>query len=189
MNGYNQFKFRKAIVNSEASGDGQVKRIETRTTSPIKAANYNQNQYQKMAVNTADPGKLVVMLYEGAIKYLLNAIEAANEKKVDVKCNNINRAYDIIQELQFALDMEQGGEIALNLYRLYQFMMSHLIKSKINRDGITMIEDVIRMLKRLNEAWRAITSEARPVENHQMTGRTANPYGNQANSISQRIAV
>jgi flagellar protein FliS len=195
MNGYNQYQFKRAGVNQGTAGNVQFKRAEE-TVSPVQAANFNQNKYQKTAVNTADPGKLVVMLYDGAVKYLLNAIDGIKEKDVEKKCNNVNRAYDIIQELQFALDMEQGGEIALNLYRLYQFMMTHLIKAKINKDGITMIQEVIDMMRKLNEAWRAITAEKKPAPNAAPVAGKVNTqsasYGNRTNTAvggGRRIAV
>ncbi len=113
-------------------------------------------QYQETDITTADRGKLVVLLYNGAINFLKKAKEGIAENNIDKKCNNINRAYDIIQELQFSLRMDLGGEIAQNLNRLYQFMITHLIKAKISGNDIQKVDEVIVLLKSLNEAWQEI---------------------------------
>ncbi len=118
--------------------------------------NYGRNDYRKTEVTTADRGRLVVLLYEGAIDFLKNARQRIHEGNIEGKCNSINRAQDIIQELEFSLNMKEGGEIAKNLRSLYQFMHIHLIRAKISRDGTQNIDEVISMLSSLNEAWAEV---------------------------------
>lgn len=120
--------------------------------------NYGQHQYRQTEVSTADRGKLVVLLYEGAVNFLKKAGEGTREGNIEKKCNNINRAQDIIQELNNALKMNEGGEIAGNLRSLYFFMERHLIKAKIETDDTKKIDEVVSMLSRLCEAWVEIST-------------------------------
>jgi len=115
--------------------------------------NYGQYQYKQINVGTADPGKLVVLLYEGAINFLKKARTSTLENNIETRCNNINRAQDIIQELNNSLKMDAGGEIARNLRSLYFFMGRHLVMAKIKKDNTQKIDEVIHMLSRLCEAW------------------------------------
>jgi len=122
--------------------------------------NYGQHQYRQTTVTTADRGRLVVLLYEGAINFLKKARENIEEDNIEAKCNNINRAQDIIQELNNSLKMDAGGEIAGNLRSLYSFMERHLIKAKIERDGTKKMDEVIAMLSNLCEAWAEISTKS-----------------------------
>ena len=110
--------------------------------------------YRENSISTQSPGNLVVMLYDGAVKFLEKAVIALNEKDHQRKADCINRASAIIEELNLNLDMEVGGEIALSLRRLYVFMLRHLNQAVPKSDS-DMIHNVIRLLKDLNESWRA----------------------------------
>ena len=86
-------------------------------------------------------------------KLAVTEIEAGNW---EAKGRHINRAIDIINELNTVLDMEAGGEIAQNLRRLYAFMVRHLGQANMKRDP-KMIQEVIELLTELNEGWKAVT--------------------------------
>ncbi|MEJ2648154.1 MAG: flagellar export chaperone FliS [Sedimentisphaerales bacterium] len=112
--------------------------------------------YQDNAVTTQSRGRLIVLLYEGAIKFLklaINELQAGNNQG---KGHYINKAQDIINELNAVLDMEAGGEIAANLRKLYLFMNKRLAEANIKRDP-QMIRDVIGLMEELNESWKAIS--------------------------------
>ena len=113
--------------------------------------------YQETAVITQNKPKLVVMLYDGAIKFLKMAIKEIEAKNPEEKGKYINRAQDIINELNAVLDMESGGETAMNLRRLYLFIDQHLTEANIKQD-IQKIEEVIKLLEELNQGWKAISS-------------------------------
>ena len=121
--------------------------------------NYSQHQYRQTEVSTADRGRLVILLYEGAINFLKKAGEGIQEGNIEAKCNNINRAQDIIQELSNSLKMDVGGEIAGNLRSLYFFMERHLVMAKIERNGAKKMDEVIAMLSNLCEAWAEISTK------------------------------
>jgi flagellar protein FliS len=125
---------------------------------------YGQNQYRKTQVATVDRGRLIVLLYEGAISFLTKAEASLSENDIPGAANFINRAQDIIDELNASLNMDQGGDIAANLRRLYLFMGDQLVRAKVKADS-EPLRDVTRMLTTLNEAWREAVSkpEAREV--------------------------
>jgi flagellar secretion chaperone FliS len=113
--------------------------------------------YQDTAVTTQTRGRLIVLLYEGAVKFLKLAISEIEAGNWEAKGRYINRATDIINELNTVLDMEAGGEIAQNLRKLYAFMVRHLGEANIKRDP-QMIREVIELLTELNEGWKAMAS-------------------------------
>jgi flagellar protein FliS len=117
---------------------------------------YGDSLYKQTDIITADRGKLVVLLYEGAINYLISAKKSIQEGDIEGKCNSVTRAMDIVQELNYSLKMQEGGTIATNLRRLYWFMEKHLIKAKIERQSTRKIDEVISILSELCEAWREI---------------------------------
>ena len=121
--------------------------------------NYGQHQYRQTEVGTADRGRLVVLLYEGAINFLKKAKNDVQEGNIEAKCNNITRAQDVIQELNNSLKMDEGGEIAGNLRSLYFFMERYLVKAKIERDGIKKMDEVIAMLSSLCDVWVEILAK------------------------------
>lgn len=119
---------------------------------------YGQRQYQNTQVTTVDKGRLIVLLYDGAIKFLHQACDCNQAGDVSGKSNYVNRALDIINELNQSLNMTDGGEIAKNLRRLYLFMADHLIQGKIRKDT-AHIQTVINMLGTLNDAWNQVINQ------------------------------
>ncbi len=111
--------------------------------------------YQETAVSTANKGRLVVLLYEGAIKFLKLALKEIETGNHEARNRYMIRAQDIITELNSVLDTEAGGQIAENLRQLYDFMYRQLVQANIKQDT-AKINDVIRLLEDLNESWKAI---------------------------------
>jgi flagellar protein FliS len=113
--------------------------------------------YQETAVTTQNRGRLIVMLYDGAIKFLRQAIGDLSRNDFEAKGRHIAKAQDIIFELNTVLDIDKGGQVAQNLRSLYNFMQRHLSQANIRKDP-QMIQEVIGMLEELNYSWRAITN-------------------------------
>jgi flagellar protein FliS len=109
-------------------------------------------QYQESTLETASQGKLLLMLYDGAIRFLTQASAAMEAKNWQDSHNFILKAEDVITELMACLRMEAGGEIAFNLYRLYEYMNWRLIQANIKRDQ-SMVLEVQSRLRELREAW------------------------------------
>ena len=111
--------------------------------------------YQETAVTTQTKGRLIVMLYDGAIKFLKMAIKEIEANNPEQKGKYITKALDILFELNTVLDTEAGGEIATNLRKLYLFMGRQLTEANKKQD-ISKIEEVIKLLEELNQSWKAI---------------------------------
>ena len=126
---------------------------------------YNQayTAYQKTNVTTASQGRLVVLLYEAAVKNLNSAL-ALMEDGDKIKPGNIEnftkliqKAQAIITELQVSLDMEKGGEIAKNLMSLYLYFHSELTGVTFNHSS-EKISFIVKMLNELLGAWRTASN-------------------------------
>ncbi len=111
--------------------------------------------YKELSVVTQDRGRIVVLLYEGAIKNIKLAIEAMTTGDYAKKGMYVTKALDIIFELNCSLDVESGGEIAQNLRKLYSFMTRHLNMASLKKDT-QMMNDVIKVLEELMSGWKAI---------------------------------
>ena len=119
--------------------------------------------YQKTNVNTASQGRLVVLLYEGAVKHLKAALNLFDENE-KIKPGNIEqfgihlqKTQAIITELQVSLDMEKGGDIARNLMSLYVYFNEELMDATISHNK-TKIEFILKMVDELAESWRIIAN-------------------------------
>ena len=103
------------------------------------------NAYREASVKTASQGKLVVMLYEEAVRQLEKAIELIGPEnkikpnEIENFGNSIQKAEDIISELQISLDMEKGGEISKNLMSLYVFFNKQLLDATISHDKKSIV--------------------------------------------------
>ena len=115
-------------------------------------------QYKQVQVKTANKGKLVVMLYEGCIKFLRLAKKSMKENNTEDANNYIIRSQDIIRELMNTLDIEKGGDVATNLYSLYDFLIRNLIEANVDKD-LEKIEVVEDMMLELLDSWKQIVNQ------------------------------
>ncbi len=122
----------------------------------------NVGAYQKANVETADPKKLVIMCYDGAIFNLKMAKERYVEKNYEAKGAALSKAMLIIGELNGALDEEKGGDIARNLKAIYDYILRRLTEGDMRAD-LTAFDEAITMLEELGSAWKEIFyGESRP---------------------------
>ena len=112
-------------------------------------------QYKQVQVKTANKEKLLIMLYQGCIKFLRLAKKSIEDEDIQGANNYIIRSQDIIRELMHTLDREKGGEVADNLYSLYDFMNRQLIEANVNKD-VEKIEVVEDMMMELLDSWKQI---------------------------------
>ena len=113
--------------------------------------------YKEHNVTSQSPGQLIIMLYDGAIKFLHQAIGKIEAGDAGEKAKLIEKAINIIEELNVSLDLDQGGEVANNLRSLYNFMVRQLTTANLKQDT-QMIREVITLLSELNESWKAISA-------------------------------
>jgi flagellar protein FliS len=116
--------------------------------------------YAKIGIETgviaANPHKLIVMLYEGAITAIANAIKNIELGNIAEKGKSISKAIAIIDNgLRASLDKQVGGEIAQSLDSLYEYMSRQLLLANLKNDASSMVE-VSKLLKDLKATWEAI---------------------------------
>lgn len=129
------------------------------TTAAIKA-------YTKVGVDSgvsgADPHKLISMLYQGALVAISNAKSGILRNDIPAKGAAISKATMIIDDgLNACLDKNVGGELALNLASLYEYMVSRLLAANMNND-IAALDEVARLLTELKGAWDSIRPGSTP---------------------------
>jgi flagellar protein FliS len=117
--------------------------------------------YQSTQVTTAKPEKILLMLYEGCIKYVKISRIKMKEKKISEKGKNISKALAIVSELMNTLDHEVGGQLSQDLENLYMFIMDKLIDANIH-NKIEDLDIVEKLLTTLYEAWTDVVNYPRP---------------------------
>lgn len=117
--------------------------------------------YQKTQVMTSRPDKVLLLLYEGAIRFTKIAAQKAREKNIPEKGKYISKALAIISELMNTLDHEKGGALASDLEGLYMFMMDKLIDANI-KNSAEDCEAVEKLLTTLYSAWKDVIENPRP---------------------------
>jgi flagellar protein FliS len=128
------------------------------------ASNVNPYKaYRDTQIKTASQGKLIVMLYDEAIRQVDTAVRGldGNNSPIDSISNSLIKAQDLITELMVSLDFERGGEIAQGLFNLYMFFNQQLIDANIKKDP-GPLKEVKRMLSELRSAWVQISDGPQP---------------------------
>lgn len=126
-----------------------------------KPSNTNPyDKYKETQIKTANQGKLIVMLYDGAIKFLNQSKDAVKNNDIEEAHNKIVRAQDIIMELCLSLNME-AGEIAHKLYNLYLYMNKRLMEANVYKTD-EPIDEVLTMLVDLKEVWTEVSGKVTP---------------------------
>ena len=129
-------------------------------------ANDPVNAYKEIQIKTANQIRLIVMLYDGAVRHINLALDAFTEghKRYDTVNNHVIAAQDILSELMSALDFEKGGVLAKNLFSLYSFMTRRLLEGNLQKDTAPLVE-VKKLLGELRDAWDEISTRKGLEEN------------------------
>jgi flagellar secretion chaperone FliS len=128
----------------------------------VQLVNNPYKQYKKTQIDTANQGKLIVMLYDGAIKFINKAIELMPSKKIEDIHTQIVKAQDIISELIVSLNMDVG-DISNRLLSIYLYMNKKLIEANMKKEIEPLIE-VRKYLIDLRSAWEEAAKKA-PTDN------------------------
>ncbi len=145
-----------------------------------------QNAYKKASVNTLDQTKLIIMLYDGAIKNASFAVEHMKSGQIEKVHDCLIKTKNIVTELMATLNMDRGGDIANNLQSLYSYMFSQLIEANMNKKTEPVVV-VIDLLKELRAAWTQINSKKKndaKTQNNQGKGMMQNNQENTEKRIS-----
>ena len=146
-----------------------------------------QNAYKKASVNTLDQTKLIIMLYDGAIKNASFAVEHMKSGQIEKVHDCLIKTKNIVTELMATLNMDRGGEIANNLQSLYSYMFSQLIEANMNKKTEPVVV-VIDLLKELRAAWTQINSKKKNDAKRQNTPGKGMMQNNKENA-EKRISV
>lgn len=121
----------------------------------MTSAHATAQQYQHAQVATVDRGQLLLLMYEGARKFLGLAEQGLETDDMQMFATHLARAQAVIAELMHTLDHAQGGEIAVNLERLYRFMLDHLVEANLQKDP-RRVARVRTMLSTIAGAYREV---------------------------------
>lgn len=113
----------------------------------------NLNKYKKTSVQSANREKILLMLYEGAIRFTKQAIKSHEEGRLSDRGYYIGRVYDIILELNNTLDHKVGGEVALHLEQLYMYITDRLTQVTISGESEGLLS-VLKILETLYDGWK-----------------------------------
>lgn len=120
-------------------------------------------EYTKNTILTASDAKLVVLMYEGAIRFVRQASFHLKHENTAGCGQAISRAYNVLSELRLSLDMNSGDEkadeLAKDLTGLYSFMMQQLVDANVNRD-MKVLESVEELLDTLKSGWDGVLETA-----------------------------
>ncbi len=128
------------------------------------SARNGASAYAKVGIETgvvaASPHKLIVMLFDGALAAVATALQHMSTKNIPGKGMAISKAISIIDNgLRASLDHKAGGEVAVNLDALYEYMSNRLMLANLNNQP-ELLEEVQRLLQELRSAWEAIAPAA-----------------------------
>lgn len=130
------------------------------------ALNNAYDQYKENSIYTASPEELTLMLYNGLVKFLMQAQMAIDEKKIEKANTSIIKAQNIVTEFRCTLDMKY--DIAHQLELIYDYMYRRLIDANIKKES-AIIEEVLGLAKELRDTWE----QAMKIAKQQQNTRTA----------------
>lgn len=148
--------------------------------------------YQSVQVTTTDRGRLLIMLFEGAISFFKQAIQGLEDKDVAKFCRFLSKGQAIVAELMSTLDADKGGKIASDLERLYEFVLFYSTEANLHRDT-NRLQKCIDLITPVYIAFKEIVDKgvvdqmAAAGDNTQPVTRTAEPMG--SSDLPQRTIL
>jgi flagellar secretion chaperone FliS len=118
------------------------------------------NAYRQSEVMTANKETVLLLLYEGAIRFLKQAIDAIEAKRASDKAKYILRTHEIVSELRAGLNFKIGGDVAPNLERLYDYIADRLVQGNMKNETQPLFE-ALKVLTTLHEAWETAIASLR----------------------------
>jgi flagellar protein FliS len=122
-----------------------------------------RRQYSEVHLASSSPEETVLMLYDGAIRFLKEAIRELAEENIAAKVHLLDKVEKIVEYLQSCLDRENGGEIAENLQRLYDYMLVRLTEANFYNDA-AKLEEIVTLLGTVREGWAGICDAAKKAQ-------------------------
>jgi flagellar protein FliS len=127
------------------------------------AASRAAQAYRRVESESRSPLELVVMLYDGALRFLGEAADAAARGDLRARSHAVSRVLAIVAELQNTLDLEKGGAVADQLDDLYTYITSRLIDVALKKD-VTAIDEARKLLTPVRDAWAHIAGSQSAIQ-------------------------
>ncbi|GMV89623.1 MAG: hypothetical protein AMXMBFR81_25540 [Chthonomonas sp.] len=124
-------------------------------------SNYAQ-EYRKNAVTGASPLQLVVMLYDGALRFMEAGRFAMVRNDLETQNDKLQRAQRIVTELMASLDMQRGGELSKNLFGIYSYVLNELVEANLT-DKPEPLDRSIKIISDLRDSWASLEANRREV--------------------------
>lgn len=128
------------------------------------AINNPYQSYQQNSVNTASPGELTLMLYNGCLKFIHLAKHAIQSKDIQSKNTNIQKAQTIVQELMVTLNMDL--DVSHNMMSLYDYMNRRLMEANLKNDT-AILDEVEGLVTDFRDTWKQVIQMNRQKQNSQ----------------------
>lgn len=141
-------------------------------------------QYQQTQINTASKEQILLMLYDGAVRFLNQAKVGFAEKNIEKIHNNIVKVQNILTEFEASLDMENGGEFANNLFALYEFMSRQLSEANIKKNEAAL-DIVLKHMTELRDTWREAVKKFKAEGNSLMGDNEIDKYNQSGVTASE----
>jgi flagellar protein FliS len=120
--------------------------------------NQQYHQYQQQQIMTAPPDKLLLMLFDGALRFCRQAKNALEEARLEEAHHHIVRVQDIVMELESSLNMDY--EISSSLWAIYDYLYRRLVEANIKKDA-AILDEVSSFLTELREMWAEVALQVR----------------------------
>ena len=124
-----------------------------------------ENPYLRDAVLTATPEQLQLMLYDGAIRFALQARDALEAKDYETSYNKLSRAQRIIFEMRCGLNYEVNRELCERVAGIYGFIYNKLVEANTTRD-VAAIDDAMKVLRIERETWQLLVDKVAKAREH-----------------------
>ncbi len=150
----------------------------------------SQNEYLKTKVMTASPEELQMMLYDGAIRFGEQAIEALKEDRFEDSYNLFMKVEKIVLEMNNSMKDEIAPETCGKMHALYMFCYEKLVTANMKRDSV-IAEEALKVLRHMRDTWQLLIEKLKE-ESGCMKNDEKNPYANQENtgqSVDELVAA
>ncbi len=134
-------------------------------------------QYKQTQIDTAPKEQILLMLYDGAVRFLNQAKVGFAENDIEKIHNNIVKAQNIITEFQTSLDVENGGDFAKNLFSLYEYLNNKLFQANMKKRE-DFLDEVIKHVTELRDTWKEAVKKFK-AEGHSLLENDVDKYNSQ----------
>lgn len=120
---------------------------------------YRQQAYKKVHVETANPGRVLLQLYDAAIRFVEKAQVQIDSGQAGPKGESLRKAHAIVAEFINALDHQRSPQLCSNLEQIYGFMLEKMAEANVNMDSSALLP-VLKHLREMRDTWQIAVDQA-----------------------------